>query len=232
MDRVIERLQLWIDDEARAGPANMAVDEWLLRHRDCACLRVYRWHPGWASRGYFVAGDEAQRLLPGRQWVRRWTGGGVVDHAADWTYTLVVPRGEALTELRGGGSYRVVHAALAEALAGAGLVTGLAAASGVARGGVCFERAVEFDLLGSDGRKLAGAGQRRTREGLLHQGSVAGLRWPGPADALAAALAVRVGRIEPRIDAARVARIARERYAGEAWNAGPRRARVSNSRGL
>jgi hypothetical protein len=32
---------------------------------------------------------------------------------------------------------------------------------------------VHFDLLGSGDRKLAGAGQRRSRHGLLHQGSVA-----------------------------------------------------------
>jgi lipoate-protein ligase A len=36
----------------------------------------------------------------------------------------------------------------------------------------CFEKPVAWDLVDRQGRKLAGAGQRRTRRGLLHQGSV------------------------------------------------------------
>ena len=36
----------------------------------------------------------------------------------------------------------------------------------------CFEKPVEWDLL-CQGEKIAGAGQRRTRQGILHQGSVA-----------------------------------------------------------
>ena len=37
---------------------------------------------------------------------------------------------------------------------------------------MCFESAVEYDVEDGVGRKVAGAGQRRGREGLLHQGSV------------------------------------------------------------
>lgn len=37
----------------------------------------------------------------------------------------------------------------------------------------CFEKPVRWDIISGDGRKLAGAGQRRGREGVLHQGSVA-----------------------------------------------------------
>ena len=36
----------------------------------------------------------------------------------------------------------------------------------------CFEKPVAFDIVDGSGRKLAGAGQRRSRRGLLHQGSV------------------------------------------------------------
>ena len=38
----------------------------------------------------------------------------------------------------------------------------------------CFANPVNHDVVGPDGLKVAGAGQRRTRRGLLHQGSVAG----------------------------------------------------------
>ena len=36
----------------------------------------------------------------------------------------------------------------------------------------CFEKPVAWDLLGENGEKIAGAGQRRSRYGVLHQGSV------------------------------------------------------------
>jgi len=36
----------------------------------------------------------------------------------------------------------------------------------------CFDSPVQFDVVNDDGSKLAGAAQRRTRGGLLHQGSV------------------------------------------------------------
>jgi lipoate-protein ligase A len=35
----------------------------------------------------------------------------------------------------------------------------------------CFQKPVRFDIVAAD-RKLSGAAQRRTREGLLHQGSI------------------------------------------------------------
>ncbi|MGE9268270.1 MAG: hypothetical protein ACQKBY_09245, partial [Verrucomicrobiales bacterium] len=36
----------------------------------------------------------------------------------------------------------------------------------------CFEKPVCWDVLGPNGEKLAGAAQRRSRAGFLHQGSV------------------------------------------------------------
>jgi lipoate-protein ligase A len=39
-------------------------------------------------------------------------------------------------------------------------------------GSVCFNNPVAFDLADTHGVKVAGAGQRRTRHGLLHQGSI------------------------------------------------------------
>ena len=36
----------------------------------------------------------------------------------------------------------------------------------------CFDSPVQFDVVNDEGGKLAGAAQRRTRWGLLHQGSV------------------------------------------------------------
>lgn len=166
-------MKLWIDPVRRPGPEAMAVDEWLLETAQVPVLRVYQWDGSWGSLGYFGKIDDARRVFPGLEWVRRWTGGGIVDHRADWTYTVIAPAGTALAGMRGAESYRVIHTALVEALAGEGVDARLsdgAAASGAAS---CFDNPVGHDLVGSHGEKIAGAGQRRGRLGLLHQGSLA-----------------------------------------------------------
>jgi len=152
----------------------MAVDEWLLETVREPVLRVYRWQAGWGSLGYFGSLAEARKNFPELTWVRRWTGGGTVDHRADWTYTLVVPVEEPLATARGAESYRILHAALAEILPMEGLDARLADGSLETGAASCFENPVCHDLVDGTGRKLAGAGQRRTRRGLLHQGSVSG----------------------------------------------------------
>ncbi|MEO8616852.1 MAG: hypothetical protein ABI600_17050 [Luteolibacter sp.] len=170
---IFRKLLVWMDPVARDGPDAMAVDEWLLETATLPVLRVYRWAGDWASVGYFGKIAEARATITGVRWVRRWTGGGMVDHRADWTYTLAVPQAESLATARGAESYRWIHTALAKALAMEGVtahLSGGGAETGVA---LCFENPVSHDLIGADGRKLAGAGQRRTRRGLLHQGSVA-----------------------------------------------------------
>jgi lipoate-protein ligase A len=150
----------------------MAVDQWLAETCEVPVLRSYRWTPGWGSFGYFV--KMADLPAKGLKWVRRWTGGGIVDHRADWTYTLFIPVGFGLAEARGAESYRVIHSALVAALRAAGMEARLSGEMPAAAGGECFLQPVEYDVMDAGGRKIAGAGQRRTADGLLHQGSVAG----------------------------------------------------------
>lgn len=170
---IFRELLLWMDPVMRSGPEAMAVDEWLLDTAEWPVLRVYRWAGDWASIGYFGKIGEARGLFPGVALVRRWTGGGMVDHRADWTYTVVAPQGEPLAGWRGAESYRQLHAALAATLTAEGTIARLSEGEGETGATLCFENPVSHDLLGADGRKLAGAGQRRSRCGLLHQGSVA-----------------------------------------------------------
>lgn len=136
----------------------------------------------------------------GADLVRRPTGGGVVDHREDWTYALVLPRAHALEVVRAAESYRAVHAALAAALAACGqpavlkercdpppeadsdpaadepggAAGGDVAACAAAKGPtVCFTRPELYDVVHPDtGEKIAGAAQKRTKEGLLFQGSI------------------------------------------------------------
>jgi lipoate-protein ligase A len=220
---VFGKLTLWLDTRQRPGPEAMAVDEWLVETTKVPVLRVYGWQGNWGSLGYFGKISEARAALTGLDWVRRWTGGGLVDHRSDWTYTLAAPVGEKICRLRGAESYRLIHAALAMALEAEGIDARLSSGKQQTGAALCFSNPVGHDLVDGAGRKLAGAGQRRTKSGLLHQGSLA-LACGQPASAqragrLAAALAEQWEHteLEPPVDL--IERKVRDRYASAAWTA-------------
>ncbi len=134
-------------------------------------LRFYAWTQAAASFGYFQKYAQVERLTPLRPLVRRPTGGGIVPHDADWTYSLAFPTADPWYSLRAIESYRRLHEWIKAAFAGVGLATELAPASRKTTIGQCFLGYEQFDLLWQ-GRKIAGAAQRRRRDGLLIQGSV------------------------------------------------------------
>ena len=169
-------LRVLHDPVARTGPMNMALDEILLGSAGgTAILRLYDWAEPTVSFGYFEKAASARRVAQERPVVRRWTGGGIVEHGDDLTYSLCVPRSCPFAALRSEESYRLVHAAVCLALSRCGVPAqahGAAAALPAAGElNACFERPVLHDLVAA-GRKVAGGAQRRHRTGLLHQGSI------------------------------------------------------------
>ena len=153
---------------------NMALDEALLQaaaRLSRPVLRFYGWTEPAASFGYFQRHAEVERMTPLRPLVRRPTGGGLVPHDADWTYSLAFPPGDDWYSLSAKDSYRRVHEWIRAAFADLDLQTELAPACSKALPGQCFQGHEMSDLL-CQGRKIAGAAQRRTRDGLLIQGSV------------------------------------------------------------
>jgi len=201
---------------------NMAVDEALLREVIAPVLRLYEWDVPAVSLGYF----QAAKLAPeGRPFIRRYTGGGLVDHAYDITYTIVLPRAHPWMELSAPESYCLVHRGVQAALAACGIESDLTPSAQAEESEACFQKPVRFDILAA-GRKVSGAAQRRTREGLLHQGSIL---LPDPARngdlrrAFARAFAARLelvlepGELTPS-EAARASVLERDRYATEDWN--------------
>jgi hypothetical protein len=109
------------DPEPHAAALNMAIDEALLRAAREPILRIYRWEQPAVSFGYFGKWAEVQRTWPEREAVRRWTGGGIVPHGDDLTYSLIVPRAHPFALLGPLESYRAIHEALAAALGSASL---------------------------------------------------------------------------------------------------------------
>lgn len=165
----------WMLPSGPESPArNMAVDEALLESvagLRAPVLRTYAWTVPAATFGYFQRHAEVAEWTPLRPLIRRPTGGGVVPHDDDWTYSLAVPPGHPWYELSAVESYQRVHHWLQAAFGTLGLKTELAPCCDPQGPGRCFVGAERFDLL-YQGRKLAGAAQRRNRMGLLIQGSV------------------------------------------------------------
>ncbi|HET7623645.1 MAG TPA: hypothetical protein VFM25_00150 [Verrucomicrobiae bacterium] len=162
----------------KSGPCepafNMAMDEALLvamPRLQKPVLRFYGWTEPAASFGYFQKFSEIEKLTMLRPLVRRPTAGGLVPHDADWTYSLAFPPNHEWYFLRAIESYRRVHEWIQIAFAKLKIETELAPCCVKSGPGQCFVGYEQFDLLWH-GKKIAGAAQRRTRDGLLIQGSV------------------------------------------------------------
>lgn len=167
-----ERIVLWIDPVPRSGYRNMAADE-LLTRRPEAWLRIYGWERDAVSFGYFDTVAEASSLFPGaEEYIRRWTGGGIVDHRIGHTYTVTLPAVEGLMYPPADQLYLWIHGALAKALQQSGVECTLLTEDAPDGGRACWASPVKSDIVNPAGQKLAGAGQRRYKGAVLHQGLI------------------------------------------------------------
>ena len=169
--RLFEHLTVYHDDGLRSAALNMAVDEALLESIARPTLRFYGWRRPALSFGYFgryvdVAPHESEREI-----VRRWTGGGTVHHGADRTYALIIPAQEPVFSRPASELYFALHEVIQNVLKVDGVAPTLAHSNSANDSHECFAKSVRGDVL-IEGRKVAGAAQRRTRVGVLQQGSI------------------------------------------------------------
>ena len=165
-------------DRKRSPYENMAFDELLLEEScrlDKPLLRFYGWDRKSASIGYiqkFSAVEDQSYTV-----VRRPTGGGVVFHDVDLTYTVAVPKGHYIEKLNRVESYHIFHRAVIKALYFVGLDGALVSYETTPKDRMtsqCFVAPTKYDVVLNDEKssKAAGAAQRRTKYGILHQGSI------------------------------------------------------------
>lgn len=155
----------------------MAFDEALLlksQHHGFPVLRFYSWTGTPASFGYFQRFAEVEAETVCRPLVRRCTGGGIVEHSSDWTYSLAIPPTHSWWHLKAQESYQRIHAWCVRALGHLSIPATLAPEPDNSGIGRCFIGAEKDDIL-LDGRKIGGAAQRRNQHGLLIQGSLQNL---------------------------------------------------------
>ena len=159
---------------------NMATDFLFLRRyypADVIRFRHYEWRRPAFTFGYGQQVEFIRRAIASQgdefDITRRASGGGLVDHREDWTYALVLPRNHSYWDRAGPAIYRTVHEELSASLNECGAKTILQQARPEIAPGICFERPEVDDVVAVDtGAKVAGAAIKRTKEGLLLQGSI------------------------------------------------------------
>lgn len=206
----------------------MALDESVLDSADASAitLRLYHWSGPALTFGYFQAFDEVRAKSRGLTMVRRMTGGGIVYHDGDITFSLVFPW-DRLTAAS--WIYKEVHRGIHLGLKSRGVRSRLWSPAKVQAGPIaeCFVAPSPMDLVREDGMKVLGGALRR-REGMgLYQGSFRPESFDAPelllreaiVDGVAQAWKIEFEKSSAGRDLLAAARrLATEKYRTEAWN--------------
>ena len=229
-EQLFGALQVCHQIDPQSAAMNMAIDEALLETATVPTIRFYGWRSPALSFGYFGKFSDVAIHAAERDLVRRWTGGGIVFHGEDLTYSIVIPASDPAFDESSIAIYERIHRALADALNAMGeraVVAGGVGPGGVALskhaaisvpGNNCFANPVCADVM-VDGRKVAGAAQRRTRRGLLQQGSIQGVVVTTDfAQRFAHTLSANSSQFELNQEVLRRAReVAEQKYGTESW---------------
>ncbi len=156
----------------------MAVDE-LLVSNFAPCIRFFNWDTRpQATFGYIQKISQAEielKKLGINKFTRRMTGGGLVLHKDDLTFSLVF---DLPSRVQPNLIYTALHGAIQEELKDAGFLASVYAGQSDYRpqtsGGQvqnCFTNPVADDLM-QDGKKVLGGALRRFDKRVLYQGSL------------------------------------------------------------
>ncbi len=175
----------FIDTGPLDGPTNMALDEALLSAFDPSLsspvFRLYGWSPPAFSIGRFQ--DAEKTLDPGKcrdagiETVRRMTGGGIIYHSDEITYSIVCAQKHICGVRSVKETFRKLCAFLLHVYRKLGLDAGFAVDRDLRgerlgrRTAICFAGKEEYDII-VDGRKIGGNAQRRIKEVIFQHGSI------------------------------------------------------------
>ena len=196
----------------------MALDEAVLLHspQDALILRVYEWRGAGCTFGYSQRYALVMKQSGGVDPVRRATGGGIVHHDGDTTFSLVFPWNRTLAPET---IYKNIHRGIHQALKANGTANGIwspkAAPEGIAA--ACFARAEKYDLVNDNDVKILGGALRKKGSKGLYQGS---LRLKVGAEVLIDGITREFGRPSTDIDPAWLAAglTLESKYRSAEWN--------------
>ena len=145
-EKLFPALDVYHDTMPHSAAMNMAIDEALLECAKIPSIRFYRWDHAALSFGYFGRFAEVANYAARRDLVRRWTGGGIVLHEDDLTYSIVITANHPVFAKSSMSIYAAVHKAIRDALAANGQRAELATVAAL------YERQNETDSAVADRR--------------------------------------------------------------------------------
>ena len=174
-----------VETSFASAAQNMALDRSLLESLSAnprCILRFHRWEKPSVTHGYFSNPAQSLNLKALAKWgidlARRPTGGGILFHTCDTAFAFLMPATHPLFSTNTLDNYALINGAVQKAvrqlLVQKGLTTLLQSESpplDMASTHFCMAKPTQYDVM-LDGYKIAGAAQRRTKAGLLHQGSL------------------------------------------------------------
>lgn len=175
-----------IDTGLDQAQKNMQWDAALLERADREerpILHLYEWQTPSATYGHFIDPGGYLDLTRASQkrlsLAQRPTGGGIIFHLWDMAFSVLVPAHLPEYSLNTLDNYAFVNeavlAAVSDFLQGKREDLSLTPEDGSALdascGHFCMAKPTKYDVM-LQGKKVAGAAQRKTKKGFLHQGSI------------------------------------------------------------
>lgn len=173
-----------LDTGTRLAEENMLLDAELLETLDPHALPIlhfYDWAGDSATYGYFVRPSDFLNLSQARKLglnlAKRPTGGGIVFHIWDLAFSVLIPAGHPQFSENTLDNYAFVNNAVLAAVSSfldsrPVLIPENAPAFDPSCTRFCMAQPTKYDVV-MHGKKIAGAAQRKTKKGFLHQGTIA-----------------------------------------------------------
>lgn len=174
-----------LDTGIGSAARNMQIDAELLEglaEKKRPILHFYEWERASATYGYFIEPsrylDLSEAEKRGLFLARRSTGGGIVFHLWDMAFSLLVPYHRPEFSTNTLENYAFVNKAVLGAVEsflkrsiGLYLTEADFEAKGPGCRHFCMAKPTKYDVI-LEGKKIAGAAQRKTKAGFLHQGTI------------------------------------------------------------
>lgn len=175
-----------IDTGARTANENMILDAELLDTLDqytLPILHFYDWQGDCATFGRFVDPSKFLDLEKASKLklsiAKRPTGGGIVFHIWDLAFSVLIPAGHTHYSENILDNYAFVNNAVLSTVAkflktreSPELISESAPTFDPSCTRFCMAQPTKYDIV-INGKKIAGAAQRKTKKGFLHQGTIA-----------------------------------------------------------
>ncbi len=171
-----------LDTGSNSADANMRFDERLLSELEpdgSPILHLYRWNGPCATYGYFI--DPSKHLNLDKiqkhrlTLARRPTGGGIVFHIWDLAFSFLMPANHPRFSKVTLENYRFVNEVVKETMRDylhiRDPIELIPQDSEHGSNHFCMAKPTIYDVV-YQGRKIAGAAQRRRKNGYLHQGTI------------------------------------------------------------